>query len=290
MKTKLTKAVLICGITFPLMFGVLGCNKNEPAPVDQDTDEPAEETKSYNVTLNQGEGYNLIGASTVNEGANYVFSLTINDGYDDSEMVVKCNNQVINDFTINNVHENLNITVEGVYKQSKITLSKTLYRLEKNSVIDTDRNPETYLVGVSGSYRGENCQVAVSISEVNFDAVGTYVVTYNLVGHENIKNYASIEIYELPTIDDATLDLSNTYVPFVSYDAAGQVHIDFEIKDATGHVLTNDEVKYSTNDNINYLTTSYCRNLVAGNSYQYKVVIEEECTININIFSDVVII
>ena len=147
--------------------------------------------------------------------------------------------------------------------------------MELNSIEEEQKTKSYYLNGVSGVYRGITCEVDVDISEVDFTLKGTYNITYFLVGHESITRYAAVEIYSLPVIENVTIDLSNTYVPVVSYSEAGQVHVDFEVKDNEGHILTVDEIKYSPEDEINYLTVNYCRTLQANQSYNYKVIVED---------------
>ena len=78
------------------------------------------EINVFSVTLSSGEGYLLDGAATVEQGATYRFTLTIEEAYDKSEITVKANGREIFaesdgvSYELANVTEDLAITVEGV--------------------------------------------------------------------------------------------------------------------------------------------------------------------------------
>lgn len=74
---------------------------------------------TYDVSLAEGEGYTLSGEDTVERGGNYIFTLTMDEGYSQCDPVVKVNGEVISEgldgkYTVTDVEEALNITVEGV--------------------------------------------------------------------------------------------------------------------------------------------------------------------------------
>ena len=78
------------------------------------------EINVFSVMLSSGEGYLLEGAATVEQGATYRFTLTIEEAYNKSEITVKANGREIFaesdgvSYELANVTENLSITVEGV--------------------------------------------------------------------------------------------------------------------------------------------------------------------------------
>lgn len=80
-----------------------------------------EEKAEYTVTLPTGEGYTVTGKTTVNKGEDYTFTVTVADGYDGTNMVVKAGETELTAengvYTVTNVTENLTITVEGVKKK-----------------------------------------------------------------------------------------------------------------------------------------------------------------------------
>ncbi|MBQ8295417.1 MAG: hypothetical protein IJX87_03175 [Clostridia bacterium] len=85
---------------------------------------------AYNVTLPTGTGYTANGATTVAHGDNYTFTLTVAEGYEAVEAVVKCGETVLTAvegvYTVENVTDDISITVEGV------TLKKATYVIRKH--------------------------------------------------------------------------------------------------------------------------------------------------------------
>ena len=79
---------------------------------------------SYVATLSAGDGYTVNGmsgeANPIREGDTYTFTVTVLAGYDGENMVVKANGLPVTasdgTYAVENVTENLNITVEGVEK------------------------------------------------------------------------------------------------------------------------------------------------------------------------------
>jgi len=277
MKSNFKRKVAVFALALPLLFTAVGCNNNSN---NGNKGNESSEVQTLSVTLTEGEGYRLNGASSVRQGDTYVFSITILDGYDASELVVKNNGIALqgdkNNYFIRDVQENIVITVEGLFKESKISITKTLFRINFEKMTNEDRQKDKYLEGVNGIYRGERCEVDVDISEIDFNHKGTYIITYFLVGHTDVVNYATVEIYTLPVINNVTIDLSNTYTNIISFEDVGQVHIDFEIKDNNNHILTNSEIRYSAADKVNYFTMDYCKTLTVQNNIQYYVLMEDE--------------
>lgn len=72
----------------------------------------------YTVTLTDGTGYVLTGEAEAEHGGKYTFALEISEGYTQSVPVVKVNGEVNagedGKYTVENVTENLVVTVEGV--------------------------------------------------------------------------------------------------------------------------------------------------------------------------------
>ena len=81
------------------------CGKAEPVTV-------------YTVTLPQGEGYAVNGETSVTEGEDYTFTVTVSEGYDGTNMVVKVNDTQVTgsdgSYTAESVADHLTITVSGV--------------------------------------------------------------------------------------------------------------------------------------------------------------------------------
>ena len=73
---------------------------------------------SHAVTLTPGEGYTLTGEATAEDGKDYTFTVTVSEGYDAANMVVKVNGEEVaavdGIYTVEKVSSDLTITVEGV--------------------------------------------------------------------------------------------------------------------------------------------------------------------------------
>ena len=75
---------------------------------------------SHAVTLTPGEGYTLTGEATAEDGKDYTFTVTVSEGYDAANMVVKVNGEEVTAvdgiYTVEKVSSDLTITVSGVKK------------------------------------------------------------------------------------------------------------------------------------------------------------------------------
>ena len=73
---------------------------------------------THAVTLTSGEGYTLTGEATAEDGKDYTFTVTVSEGYDAANMVVKVNGEEVTAvdgiYTVEKVSSDLAITVEGV--------------------------------------------------------------------------------------------------------------------------------------------------------------------------------
>ena len=74
--------------------------------------------QTHAVTLTSGEGYTLTGEATAEDGKDYTFTVTVSEGYDAANMVVKVNGEEVTAvdgiYTVEKVSSDLAITVEGV--------------------------------------------------------------------------------------------------------------------------------------------------------------------------------
>lgn len=87
------------------------------------------EYEIYDVSLPTGEGYTVSGDSeTVIEGDTYSFTVNVNVDYDGTDMVVKVNDEVVTAtdgvYAVEDVREDLVITVEGVAKLAQVDMSE----------------------------------------------------------------------------------------------------------------------------------------------------------------------
>ena len=84
----------------------------------------------YNVSKNTVEGATINGNDTALEKDTYTFTITVGDKYDATNMVVKVNDSVVTadngTYKVENVLENLEITVEGLVIDTSIEPTKIL--------------------------------------------------------------------------------------------------------------------------------------------------------------------
>ena len=88
------------------------------------------EIADYTVTIPTGEGYTITGEKTVKNGEDYTFTVTVTEGYDAANMVVKVNDTEVTavdgKYTVEKVSSDLTITVEGVVKKQATGHAVTL--------------------------------------------------------------------------------------------------------------------------------------------------------------------
>lgn len=89
------------------------------------------ETTGY--TFDILNGYN----TTINAGENFKFEIVLDEDYSNSEVVVKANNSVIEPdiqgvYTVSNINQNIEITVEGVELNQEEPVEPTIYQVGSN--------------------------------------------------------------------------------------------------------------------------------------------------------------
>ena len=126
------------------------------------------------VTLTPGEGYTLTGEATAEDGKDYTFTVTVSEGYDAANMVVKVNGEEVTAvdgiYTVEKVSSDLTITVEGVVKKQAAGHAVTLtpgegYTLTGEATAE-DGKDYTFTVTVSEGYDAANMVVKVNGEEV----------------------------------------------------------------------------------------------------------------------------
>ena len=131
---------------------------------------------THAVTLTSGEGYTLTGKTTVEDGKDYSFTVTIADDYEmEDNFVVKANGETLTagesgSYTVENVTADLTITVEGVVKKQAASHAVTLtpgegYTLTGEATAE-DGKDYTFTVTVSEGYDAANMVVKVNGEEV----------------------------------------------------------------------------------------------------------------------------
>ena len=131
---------------------------------------------THAVTLTSGDGYTLTGETTVEDGKDYSFTVTIADDYEmEDNFVVKANGETLTagesgSYTVENVTADLTITVEGVVKKQAAGHAVTLtpgegYTLTGEATAE-DGKDYTFTVTVSEGYDAANMVVKVNGGEV----------------------------------------------------------------------------------------------------------------------------
>lgn len=163
----------------------------------------------FSVTLPTGEGYAVVGESEAVYGEDYTFTVNAVAGYSVKDAVVKSGDVTLTGvngtYTVANVTANVVITVENVVKLSDyVSVTTRVYDLKLADITDAQKAAAYYMTGVSGVYQNETCEVSADLSAVDFTRAGTYTITYKLVGHENVTETATVNVYGEPAITVAS--------------------------------------------------------------------------------------
>ena len=131
------------------------------------------EIADYTVTIPTGEGYTVTGEKTVKNGEDYTFTVTVTEGYDAANMVVKVNDTEVTavdgKYTVEKVSSDLTITVSGVKKQvagHAVTLTPGEGYTLTGEATAEDGKDYTFTVTVSEGYDAANMVVKVNGEEV----------------------------------------------------------------------------------------------------------------------------
>lgn len=163
----------------------------------------------FSVTLPTGEGYAVVGESEAVYGEDYTFTVNAVAGYSVKDAVVKSGDVTLTGvngtYTVANVTANVVITVENVVKLTDyVSVTTRVYDLKLADITDAQKAAAYYMIGVSGVYQNETCEVSADLSAVDFTRAGTYTITYKLVGHETVTETATVNVYGEPTITVAS--------------------------------------------------------------------------------------
>lgn len=139
----------------------------------------------YNVTYEAVEGVTITGPENVYAGESCIFTVTVEDAYDASGMVVAVDGEELGktagEYTIDAVTANTKITVTGV--ELKTVYTVTLTGSEDNSYTLTGQatsyagEPYTFTVTVDDAiYFADQIKVVVNDAEVDLDENGQYTI------------------------------------------------------------------------------------------------------------------
>lgn len=136
--------------------------------------------QNFTVTFAQTPGVKFTGASTVADGADYSFAVSVDSGYNSNSMVVKANGSVVarnadGTYTIKSVSSNLTITVEGVSQNTQSTTTPPVTEPDPDKTWwDTLGTQVTYRAIKAGAFYME--QDTSSQVVKSFDVGDTFVI------------------------------------------------------------------------------------------------------------------
>ena len=137
---------------------------------------------AYTVTPPTGEGFTFTGRDSVYEGKDYTFTVSVNEDYDGSNMVVMVNGEAVTDdngtYTVSSVSGDLTITVEGVVKKDQHTVTLTAGEGYTISSDDIPYKGEDYIFTVtpdSVNYKTDTLQVLLD-GEPMTEENGVYTI------------------------------------------------------------------------------------------------------------------
>ena len=198
----------------------------------------------FSVTKPDGEGFEFKGAEKAVYGENYVFEVTKSVGYDKSDLTVKVNGETVtagedDKYTVENVTENLVITVEGAAKNVySVTLPESVAYVITGETTVTHGEDYTFVLEIAEKYDKTNLVVKANETELNAGEDGkTYIVT-------NVTENVTITVEGLNIIKYAvTLTEGTGYVLTGEAEAEHGGKYSFELTVSEGYTQSTPVVK-----------------------------------------------
>lgn len=170
----------------------------------------------YNVTTPTGEGFTFVGEAIVGKNQDYTFTISINEGYDGTDMVVKVNGEAVEGnngtYTVTSVTEELSITVEGIEKKEICNITTPTgegFTFAGNSTVYKGED-YSFTITVDNAYDSKDMVVKANGTELTGDN-GKYTIAS--VGEDT---EVTVEGIRLKTIYTVTLPEG------VGYTVSGQ--------------------------------------------------------------------
>ncbi len=246
---------------------------------DPDISISSSEVITYSVTMPKAQvGYSIVGEKSVKKGQDYSFYVSVKEGYDASRMVVSVNGSALSSssytYVVPNVQTDLSVEVSGIIAEPSLELAKSCYRFYLGRIEDSSKEKAYFLDGVKGSYGGVSCEVDVDISNVDFNAEGTYEIIYALVGHADIAKRAKVVVLPNPEqIVDVSIDIASIYEKqIVDESIYGEVNVDFTLSNGD-YELTSEDAFTSQSYGGNFLSKDYLKTLGLG-EFEFKISFE----------------
>ena len=168
------------------------------------------------VTLTPGEGYTLTGEATAEDGKDYTFTVTVSEGYDAANMVVKVNGEEVTAvdgiYTVEKVSSDLTITVEGVTEVVQETAGLSVLKfgdtsteakaqmfqlipafdpaVKEYTVLVPDNSNMFYAWATKADDRSSSTTITAKWVNLNIDTEKTQALTSGKAGGESLAGFA----------------------------------------------------------------------------------------------------
>ncbi len=171
---------------------------------------------SHSVTLTSGEGYTLTGEATAEDGKDYTFTVTVSEGYDAANMVVKVNGEEVTAvdgiYTVEKVSSDLTITVEGVTEAVQETAGLSVLKfgdtsteakaqmfqlipafdpaVKEYTVLVPDNSNMFYAWATKADDRSSSTTITAKWVNLNIDTEKTQALTSGKASGQNLAGFA----------------------------------------------------------------------------------------------------
>ena len=168
------------------------------------------------VTLTPGEGYTLTGEATAEDGKDYTFTVTVSEGYDAANMVVKVNGEEVTAvdgiYTVEKVSSDLAITVEGVTEAVQKTAGLSVLKfgdtsteakaqmfqlipafdpaVKEYTVLVPDNSNMFYAWATQADDRSSSTTITAKWVNLNVDTEKTQALTSGKASGQNLAGFA----------------------------------------------------------------------------------------------------
>ena len=168
------------------------------------------------MTLTPGEGYTLTGEATAEDGKDYTFTVTVSEGYDAANMVVKVNGEEVTAvdgiYTVEKVSSDLTITVEGVTEAVQKTAGLSVLKfgdtsteakaqmfqlipafdpaVKEYTVLVPDNSNMFYAWATKADDRSSSTTITAKWVNLNIDTEKTQALTSGKASGQNLAGFA----------------------------------------------------------------------------------------------------
>ena len=172
--------------------------------------------QTHAVTLTSGEGYTLTGEATAEDGKDYTFTVTVSEGYDAANMVVKVNGEEVTAvdgiYTVEKVSSDLAITVEGVTEAVQETAGLSVLKfgdtsteakaqmfqlipafdpaVKEYTVLVPDNSNMFYAWATKADDRSSSTTITAKWVNLNIDTEKTQALTSGKASGQNLAGFA----------------------------------------------------------------------------------------------------